>query len=131
MSRLSEYPYVIVRIACTRCSRNGQYRLARLAERYGAETRLTDVLAKLSAGCPHADTAQHQGIHDRCGAFIATSRSPPRPTCRRPRRGCVWSVDEPPNRGAPVLTSRGQPLERFGPLSIGYDLILQNAILRR
>ena len=79
MSHLSEYPYVIVRIACSRCSRKGQYRLARLAERYGAEARLTDVLAKLSSNCPHADTAQHQGIHDRCGAFYRDLAKPTPP----------------------------------------------------
>ena len=79
MSRSSEYPYVIVRIACSRCSRKGQYRLVRLAERYGAEARLTDVLAKLSANCPHADTAQHQGIHDRCGALYRDLTHPTPP----------------------------------------------------
>ncbi len=70
MSRLSEYPYVIVRIACTRCPRKGQYRLVRLAERFGADARLTDVLSKLSASCPHADTARHQSVHDRWGAVF-------------------------------------------------------------
>ncbi len=79
MSRLSGYPYVIVRIACSRCSRKGQYRLARLAERYGAEARLTDVLAKLSANCPHADTARHQNVHDRCGAMYPDLTKPTPP----------------------------------------------------
>ena len=76
MSRLSAYPHVVVRIACSRCPRQGHYRLARRAERFGAEARLVDVLARLSASCIHADTAQHQGIHDRCGAFYLDLTKP-------------------------------------------------------
>lgn len=82
MCRLSSYPYVTVRIACSRCTRKGQYRLARLAERYGAETRLTDILAKLSASCLHADVGRHQSVHDRCGAMypdLAKPTPPDRP----------------------------------------------------
>ena len=79
MSRLSDYPFIIVRIACSRCSRKGRYRLARLAERFGADARLTDVLAKLSASCPHADTARHQSVHERGGAIYPDLKDPTPP----------------------------------------------------
>ena len=35
--RLAFYPFVVVRIACRVCSRNGAYRLARLAAKFGPE----------------------------------------------------------------------------------------------
>ena len=45
------YPLVSVRIACRNCKRRGSYRLARLAERYGADTTLEDLLIKVTADC--------------------------------------------------------------------------------
>lgn len=49
--RLRDYPYVIVRFACRDCPRIGQYRLAVLAERFGADAVMADVLATISAAC--------------------------------------------------------------------------------
>ena len=66
--QLSEYPYVVVRIGCSKCSRKGSYRLARLADRYGAEAALHSVLTMLSADCKLADRGR-PGI-DRCGAHL-------------------------------------------------------------
>jgi hypothetical protein len=40
--RLAFYPFVVVRIACRVCSRNGAYRLARLAAKFGPEIGLRD-----------------------------------------------------------------------------------------
>ena len=51
--RLSEYPYVSVRLACSLCPRKGQYRLARLAAKFGPETDMQEVLWRLSADCPY------------------------------------------------------------------------------
>jgi hypothetical protein len=42
--RLAFYPFVVVRIACRGCSRNGAYRLARLAAKFGPEIGLRDLL---------------------------------------------------------------------------------------
>src|SRR4051794_27831734 len=53
MALLWSYPYVIVRIECALCKRAGQYRLARLAERFGANADLLEVLEGLTADCPH------------------------------------------------------------------------------
>ena len=66
--RLSEYPYVKVRIACSKCSRKDCYRLARLADRYGAETALPAVLYQLAADCKQRD--QCFRFSNFCGAFF-------------------------------------------------------------
>jgi hypothetical protein len=77
--RLSSYPYVVVRVACTKCSRAGSYRLARLADRYGAEAQMNSVLTMLSADCKLAER-NRPGI-DRCGAYFLdlTDDGPRRP----------------------------------------------------
>lgn len=51
--RLSDYPYVVVRVRCDLCKRAGAYRLARLAATYGPETGLDQLLDRLTADCPH------------------------------------------------------------------------------
>ena len=70
MSRPSTYPHVIVRITCSKCPRVGSYRLARLAERFGAEAPLTDVLGKPSIDCERAGIKRHKGSYDTCGAIF-------------------------------------------------------------
>lgn len=50
--KLSEWPWVVVRIDCRLCSRMGCYRLARLAARYGPEMPLETLLAALASDCP-------------------------------------------------------------------------------
>ena len=79
--RLSEYPHVIVRIGCSRCARKGQYRLARLAERYGSEIEMAKLLSHLAGDCKFRDT--RQGSADFCGAFfpyMIGPQSPDRPS---------------------------------------------------
>ncbi len=77
--RLLSYPFIVVRIACTRCSRKGSYRLARLAERYGADIRLTELLELLSADCRLRETKGFVGSHLTCGAKFTDlgRRGPP------------------------------------------------------
>ena len=49
--RLAFYPFVVVRIACRVCSRNGAYRLARLAK-FGPEIGLwTSSIASPTTAC--------------------------------------------------------------------------------
>jgi len=48
--RLRDYPFVIVRFACHDCPRIGRYRLAVLAEKFGADAVMADVLAAIAAG---------------------------------------------------------------------------------
>lgn len=50
--RLCQFPYVRVRIACQHCpKRRGDYSLARLAERFGADLHVSAVLFELTRGC--------------------------------------------------------------------------------
>ncbi len=68
--RLSDYPYVIVRFSCIFCpTRRGVYRLARLAERFGAEASLDLVRETISANCPRRRTRGNQYV-PRCHAWF-------------------------------------------------------------
>ncbi|MFC3693441.1 hypothetical protein [Chenggangzhangella methanolivorans] len=67
--RLVQFPYVVVRVGCNLCHREGVYRLARLAVRCGPNADLEDVLAELSKSCPY-----RREPHER-------SRSQYVPTC--------------------------------------------------
>lgn len=50
---LATFPYVVVRLACTMCSRIGSYRLARLADKYGAAIGMDELLEHLAGDCRH------------------------------------------------------------------------------
>ena len=80
--RLSEYPYVIVRVTCAKCARQGRYRLARLADRYGSEIELPNLLGHLAADCERRDP--HRFTYDFCGAFFPDARGGPRPPDQPP-----------------------------------------------
>jgi len=55
---LAEFPYVVVRLGCAFCPhRLGTYRLARLAERYGAGASLDHVRRDLAKPCPRLSYA--------------------------------------------------------------------------
>ena len=81
--RLRDYPFVVVRIACRDCPRIGRYRLAVLAERFGAEADLWDVLEAIAAACPRS-RERHPGR--RCEAYypdLATPQPPDLPASAR------------------------------------------------
>lgn len=59
--RLADFPYVVVRLGCDLCKRRGQYRLARLAAKFGAEIGLEPLLLLLSADCPWRDGPDSRG----------------------------------------------------------------------
>ena len=78
--RLSEHPVATVRIACSRCACKGQYRLARLADKYGSEVEMTVLLSHLAADCTFRDT--RRGSAKFCGAFfpdLSVPQPPERP----------------------------------------------------
>jgi hypothetical protein len=53
VERLSDFPWVIVRVDCPLCPhQKGQYRLARLAAEYGADIQLRDLLDRIALDCP-------------------------------------------------------------------------------
>jgi hypothetical protein len=73
--RLRDYPFIVLRIACRECPRMGRYRLAVLAERFGADADTRDVLEAIAASCS-ARTNPTRGL--RCGAHLPDI-PPPRP----------------------------------------------------
>lgn len=76
---------MIVRVACSRCPRKGQYRLARLAERYGAELELPWVIHELAKDCELRKTLNISS-RDQCRAHfpdIASGRPPDDPSSRQ------------------------------------------------
>jgi len=61
---LGEYPDDLVRLACGRCDRRGQYRKAGLLEKYGGDIGLPE-LRHLLADCPRRDK-----LGDTCGVLF-------------------------------------------------------------
>ena len=64
MSHLSDYPRDVVRLACRKCDRRGQYRKAALMKRYGRDIALPDLRAEI-ARCPKAGN-----MSDGCGVYF-------------------------------------------------------------
>lgn len=81
--RLVDYPYVTVRFRCQHCKRRGQQRLARLAERFGADCTLDELLDIISASCPvprrppPGRKARKYAIY--CGIYLPDFEYRPRP----------------------------------------------------
>ncbi len=88
---LATYPYVTVRMACSMCSRRGQYRLARLAAKYGAEIDMQDLLEYLAGDCAY--WRPRHPYQKGCGAYFCDLGSgrppdlPPGVTLLRKRVG--------------------------------------------
>ncbi len=61
---LAQYPADMVRLACTRCQRRGQYRKASLIERHGGDTSLPDLRLAI-ARCPAANA-----LGTACGVYF-------------------------------------------------------------
>jgi hypothetical protein len=65
--KISEFPFEMVRLACDRCSRRGQYRRATLIARFGPDTVGPEVLRQI-ANCTGGITS---GQWSACGAYYA------------------------------------------------------------
>ena len=97
--RLRDYPFVVVRLGCHTCPRLGRYRLAILAERFGAYASLADVLQALSVSCPRRQRDPDPG--PECGAYypdLPPRRPPDLPAALHPPRLrlIVGGRSEPP-----------------------------------
>src|SRR5580693_9009760 len=68
--RLAFYPYVVVRIRCRVCSRNGAYRLARLAAKFGPEISLRDLADRFSYDCLWRAEAHGKRGVSACGVYL-------------------------------------------------------------
>lgn len=77
METLLTYPYVVIRLACRFCPRAGAYRLVRLAEKYGAEARIEDVVMRLASDCPHWQRSSRWP--EGCGVYLPDLENPRRP----------------------------------------------------
>jgi hypothetical protein len=83
--RLWDFPWVIVRVDCPLCPhRRGQYRLARLAEKYGSDIQLCDFLNRIAFDCTMRSQPGEQPPNQydpKCKARFtdleATSHPPP------------------------------------------------------
>ena len=64
---LAEYPAALVRLKCSKCGRSGQYRKAKLIEKYGRDIPLPELLHMIAADCPKMDALGNDpcGIHHR------------------------------------------------------------------
>src|SRR5260370_35279036 len=74
--RLAFYPFVVVRITCRVCSRNGAYRLARLAAKFGPEIGLRDLLDRFSYGCLWRAEARAKPRVSACGVYLPPVEQP-------------------------------------------------------
>ncbi|MPR13654.1 hypothetical protein FS320_43325 [Microvirga tunisiensis] len=85
VERLSDFPWVVVRIDCPLCLyRRGQYQLARLVEKFGADIQLCELLNRIAFDCPGKTLPWERPLNQfdpRCKARFtdleATSRPPP------------------------------------------------------
>jgi hypothetical protein len=55
----------VMRIACDKCGRSGQYRVDRLIMGYGIDAKLFDWLDEITADCPRK---QAKYLNHQCGA---------------------------------------------------------------
>lgn len=79
LDRLSDFPFVVVRIECPLCNREGAYRLARLAAKFGAEISLEALLDRLAQDCAWRREAGERpaGKYDpKCGARFVDLHAP-------------------------------------------------------
>jgi len=60
---LNAFPFKMVRLACKRCDRKGQYTKANLIEEYGAGIQLPTLLSKI------AKCDQHNKLDSACGVY--------------------------------------------------------------
>jgi hypothetical protein len=83
IERLSEFPWVLVRIECPLCPRRkGQYRLARLADKFGSEIGLEELLDRIAFDCPWRRSLRPHRARKyipECKARFTDLDRPPRP----------------------------------------------------
>ena len=88
-SNLAACPYLVVRVGCPRCpDRQGSYRLARLATKFGPEPPLDEVLDRIAMDCHWRDgprgRAKSQYV-PKCKAHFVDLERPRRPPNLPPR----------------------------------------------
>ncbi|WP_237478270.1 hypothetical protein [Lichenibacterium dinghuense] len=106
---LVDWPLVLVDVECSLCPRLGRYRLARLAERYGAAVPLARLLELIAADCTLMKPGEKPRHYEaRCGIRYVVPPAEPLP------------ADAPARAGAPRAapaggTAKGAARRRLGP----------------
>jgi hypothetical protein len=70
-SRLADYPFDMVRLACEKCPRKGQYLKSSLIRRFGADQNIVELRLILAADCPKVVAGK---TADLCGAIYPDLR---------------------------------------------------------
>lgn len=112
---LAEYPWVVVRIACSMCKRKKAFSLARLAAKYGPEQSLDGLLRDVAHTCPWYNEAARK-YEPRCGAgFVDLERNllpadhPDEPIYRQ-RQPAREDLPKPPKTAKPPKSPGMRPL---------------------
>lgn len=103
---LRDYPYVVVRVRCNLCGRRGSYRLAVLAERYGADCTLDSLLEHLRQVrrvCPYPlpwTVGKRRKMQAVCHIMLPDWWQHVRPPDMLPDQGMRLVVDNDPDEAA-------------------------------
>ena len=84
--RLSQYPLGRLRVTCDQCHRTGEWSVARLGERFGADIDLGELLQILTGACRwqwHPKARPPRKYEARCLAYYPDLRAPPAPPTLR------------------------------------------------
>jgi hypothetical protein len=65
-SRLADYPFDLVRLACEKCPRKGQYLKSSLMRRFGPDQNMVELRLILAADCPKVIANK---TTDLCGVY--------------------------------------------------------------
>lgn len=79
---LADYPYIVLRTCCRPCKRMNAYRLARLAEAYGANITMDQLMDRLFGDCPWRLTGGRERprkYEARCLGYLPDLHPMPRP----------------------------------------------------
>lgn len=99
--RIVDYPWVMCRVRCHYCRRQGAYRLARLAEKYGAECSIEQMRVLLAGDCPYAgERYKPQKYAKGCGPYFPDLEGPPRPPDLPPALGGLEVIEGGKKRAA-------------------------------
>ncbi len=94
--RLRDFPYIVVRVECNLCGRKGEYKLADLAERYGAKFTLDDFLAAIRKPCGYPlpwTIRKRRKMQPVCHIALPDWDRQPRPPDLPPEMGLRLVID--------------------------------------
>jgi len=94
LSRLADYPFDMVHLACEKCTRKGQYLKSSLIRRFRPDQDIVDLRLILAADCPKVIANR---ATDLCGAStIPTVSAVARQTAAPPSCSVGYQTDKLP-----------------------------------